>query len=94
MEQDASGKYIERYRDARGQRSQKEYPIGETYIHDQLDRIHNNAFRLAWKALEIENSNYADTSVLEKYKRKQLQQGDTRGATQTQDHIDQLLKLN
>ena len=94
MEQDAAGKYIERYRDARGQRSQKEYPISETYIHDQLDRIHNNAFRLAWKALEIENSNYADTSVLEKYKRKQLQQGDTRGATQTQDHIDQLLKLN
>jgi hypothetical protein len=72
MEDDAAGKFMRKYKNARGNMTQKEYPISETYIHDQLDRIHNNAFRLAWKALEIENSNYADTSVLEKYKRNQL----------------------
>ena len=94
MEQDQVGKYTQRYRDARGNMTQKEYPIGETYIHDQLDKIHNKAFNLAWKALEIENSNYADMSLLEKYKKKQLQQGDTQGATKTQGQLDQLLKLN
>ena len=94
MEDDAAGKFMHKYRNARGQQKQKEYPISETYIHDQLDKIHNNAFRLAWKALEIENSNYADTSVLEKYKKQQLQQGDTQGATTTQSQINQLLKLN
>ena len=94
MEDDAAGKFIHKYRNARGNMTQKEYPIKETYIHDQLDKIHNNAFRLAWKALEIENSNYADMSLLEKYKKKQLQQGDTQGATTTQSQINQLLKLN
>ena len=74
--------------------TQKEYPISETYIQHELDRIHNTAFRLAWQALEMENENYADTSVLEKYKKQQLRQGDTQGATQTQGQIDQLLKLN
>jgi len=94
MEQDKAGKYTQKYRNARGNMTQKEYPIKESYIHDQLDKIHSNAFRLAWKALEIENSNYADMSLLEKYKKKQLQQGDTQGATQTQGRLDQLLKLN
>jgi len=94
MEQDINRKYTKQYRDARGQMTQKEYPIGESYIHDQLDKIHNDAFRLAWKALEIENSNYQNIGVLEKYKRQQLQQGDTQGATKTQGQLDQLLKLN
>ena len=94
MEQDAAGKFTKRYRDKRGQRTQKEYPISETYIHDQLDLIHSNAFNLAWKALEIENSNYEYIGVLEKYKKHQLQQGDTAGAAQTTDQLDQLLKLN
>ena len=94
MEQDKSGKYIQKYRNARGNMTQKEYPIKESYIHDQLDLIHSNAFNLAWKALEIENSNYADMGLLEKYKKQQLQQGDTKGATKTQGQLDQLLKLN
>jgi hypothetical protein len=94
MEQDQEGKFMKQYKNARGQMQQKEYPISETYIHHELDKIHNTAFRLAWKALEMENENYADTSVLEKYKRKQLQQGDTQGATRTQGQLDQLLKLN
>ena len=94
MKQDQEHKFIKQYKNARGQMTQKEYPISETYIHHELDRIHNTAFRLAWKALEMENENYADTSVLEKYKKQQLRQGDTQGATQTQGQIDQLLKLN
>ncbi len=94
MEQDQAGKYMQIYKNARGQRTQKEFPIDEFYVHDQLTKIHNNAFRLAWKALEIENSNYADMSLLNKYKKQQLQQGDTQGATKTQGQLDQLLKLN
>ena len=74
--------------------TQKEYPIGASYIHDRLDKIHNDAFRLAWKALQIENSNYQNLGVLEKYKKQQLQRGDTQGATKTQGQLDQLLKLN
>ena len=94
MEQDKAGKFMRHYKNERGQLTQKEYPIKETYIHDQLDKIHNTAFSLAWKALEIENSNYADMGLLNKYKKKQLQQGDTQGAARTQGQLDQLLKLN
>ena len=51
MEIDKSGKYIERYVNKRGQKSQKELPISETYIHDQLYRMIDSAFNAAWKAL-------------------------------------------
>ena len=91
MKEDMKGGYTERYRADRGDQTQAEYPIKNTYIHDQLDKIHNQAFKEAWEALENENLSYRSMGVLEKYKQQQLESGDTRGAVETQDEIDQLL---
>jgi hypothetical protein len=94
MEQDKAGKFTRKYRDARGNMTQKEYPIKESYIHDQLSKIHTDAFNAAWVSLGLENKNYQNQGLLNKYKKQQLQQGDTQGATKTQGQLDQLLKLN
>jgi hypothetical protein len=91
MKEDMKGGFTERYRADRGDQTQDEYPIKNTYIHDQLDKIHNQAFKEAWEALENENLSYRSMGVLEKYKKQQLESGDTRGAVETQDEIDQLL---
>ena len=92
MKVDKKGKFIERYVNARGQKKQKEMPIGDTYIHDQLDRMIDNAFNAAWHALELENKAYYQIPELENFKRQQLQRGNTEGASRTSDQIQQLLQ--
>ena len=47
---DKKGKYTHEYVNARGNKSQKEYPISSTYIHQELDRIHNTVFKNALRA--------------------------------------------
>lgn len=51
MAADQRGKYTKNYVNARGKKSQKEFPISDSYIHKELDRIHNAAFKAAWSAL-------------------------------------------
>jgi len=92
MEVDRKGKFMKRYRDERGLYSQKELPISDTYIHEQLDRMINNAYKSAWKALELENASYNKISALDKFKSKQIQAGDTKGATTTEDRIKNLIQ--
>ena len=92
MEEDAKGKYIKKYVNARGQKSQKEMPIKENYIHDRLDKMITNAYNAAWSALELENASYRTIPLLNKYKNEQLQSGDTEGASKTSDQIQQLIQ--
>ena len=92
MKEDKKGKYIKKYVDARGQKKQKEMPIGKTYIHWRLDRMVDNAFNAAWHALELEHQSYAQIPVLEKFKKHQLKYGDPQGASKTSDQIQQLLQ--
>lgn len=92
MEVDKKGKYIRNYVNDRGQKTQKELPISDTYIHERLDRMIDNAFKSAWNALELEHSSYHHIPVLEKFKRQQLQRGETQGASKTSDQIQQLLQ--
>jgi len=91
MKKDIRGGYTERYKAKRGQQTQEEYSIGDSYIHDELDKMHNEAFKLAWNALENENASYKSMGILEKYKKEQLERGDNRGADSTQKRIKELL---
>jgi len=91
MQEDQRGGYTARYVRERGQQTQDEFSIGDTYIHDQLDKMHNEAFRKAWEALENENASYKSMGVLEEYKKEQLESGDTRGADNSQQKINRLL---
>jgi len=92
MESEKKGNYIKRYVNARGQKTQKEMPISDTYIHQRLDRMMDNAFKAAWHALEQEHQSYSQIPVLERFKKGQLQQGNPQGASETSDQIQQLLQ--
>ena len=94
MEMDKKGKYTHEYVNARGNKSQKEYPISSTYIHQELDRIHDVAFNNAWLALEQENRYYRPVGLLEKYKKKQIESGNLDAASDTHNQIQELLKLS
>ena len=92
MEKDIKSGYTARYKEERGNRSQDELPIGNSYIHDSLDKLHNEAFKKAWNALEKENSSYRSMGILEKYKKEALERGDVAGADNYQNEIDELIK--
>ena len=92
MVEDKKGKYIKRYVNARGQKTQKEMPISKSYIHWRLDRMIDSAFNAAWRALELEHQSYSSIPVLEKFKKGQLKYGDPQGASRTSDQIQQLLQ--
>ena len=92
MEIDKKGKYTQRYVNKRGQRKQKDLPISDTYIHEQLDKMIDNAFKHAWEALEAENASYGSMGVLERYQKEALERGDMEGATQYSDQIQGYLK--
>ena len=94
MEMDKKGKFIQKYVNERGNLTQKEYPISSTFIHQELDRIHDIAFKNAWLALEQENRYYRPVGLLEKYKKKQIESGNLEAAGQTQKQIQELLKLS
>ena len=92
MNEEKKGKYIQKYVDARGQKKQKEMPISDTYVHQRLDRMIDNAFNAAWHALELEHESYYHIPILEQFKAQQLQQGNPQGASKTSDKIQQLLQ--
>ena len=92
MAADQRGKYTQNYVTARGQKRQKEFPISDSYIHKELDRIHTAAFNAAWSALQLENQSYANLDVLEMNKKGLLEKGANKKAAQVQSQIDELLK--
>ena len=94
MADDKRGNYTKNYVTARGSKKQKEFPISDSYIHKELDRIHTAAFNAAWTALQLENQSYATLDVLEKNKKGLLKRGSNQEAARVQSQIDDLLKLN
>ena len=94
MKMDEKGKFTQKYVNARGGMSQKEYPISSSLIHQELDRVHDIAFKNAWLALEQDNRYYRPTGLLEKYKKKQIESGNLEAASDTQNQIQELLKLS
>ena len=92
MAEDMRGKYTKKYVDSRGKKKQKQFPIKNSYIHDQLDKMHDTAFRNAWLALEQENDTYGQVGLLEKYKQQQMEYADYTGASDTQREIEGLLE--
>ena len=94
MAADQRGKYTKSYVNARGKKSQKEFPINDSYIHTELDRIHTAAFKAAWSALQLENDSYKSLDILEQNKQGLLEQGANKAAARVQTQINDLLKSN
>ena len=72
---------------------QKKFPVGKTFIHDRLTKIHNEAFKHAWAALRLERQTTRPHGMLEGHKRDLMKQGMYREASKTQEQIEELIRL-
>ena len=72
---------------------QEKFPVGKTFIHTQLTKIHNRAFKLAWKELQLARKSTRPRNLLENYKNEQIERGDTQEALTTQQQLDELIRL-
>ena len=81
------------YRQTLRNQGQAKFPIGETFIHDKLTEMHNKAFALAFKQLELERRESRPMSLMEKHKRQLMEHGDYDKALSTQEQIEELIRL-
>ena len=81
------------YRQHLRDHGQEKFPIGKTFIHDQLDKIHNTAFRLAFKELGLQRKETRPRALLEGQKIDMMEQGMYQEAGTVQEDIENLIRL-
>jgi hypothetical protein len=86
-------KQMKDYVKARGLKSQAEFPIKETVVHEYLTRLHNEAFNMAWAAWEQQNAQSANIPALTKEVQARLNVGDTAGAQRASNELEQILQM-
>jgi len=84
---------IKEYVKERGQQTQKEFPIKDLVVHRELDQIHNQAFKMAFAALEQEDATFAVIGGLKKRRSQRLGVGDLRGASDDATQVQELLQI-
>lgn len=84
-------KQIKEYVRLRGQQEQSKFPIGQLVVHEELSRIHGDAFRAAWNAYASENQAAMAQGRFSQSRNRQLNIGDLQGASATQRQLDALL---
>ncbi len=75
---DYSKKFVEQAKAAG--HSDKDMPIGENYVHVQLDKIHRRAVKQAWDAMEKLNPDGKYTKAAEARRKKAARTGQTKRA--------------
>ena len=73
---------MKRYVKARGLKSQAEMPIKKTLIHQDLTKLHNDAYRLAWDDYRSRNIERANGEHIQKIAEQRLSQGKYQEARQ------------
>lgn len=86
-------KKIREYVKDRGLQTQDEFPIKQTVAHQMLDKLHNDAFRAAFAAMEQEDANSAFISGLTQQRNKYLNEGSTSKARDKATQLQELLNL-
>lgn len=84
---------IKEYVKSRGQQPQSLMPVKKMVVHEELDRIHNEAFNMAFTALEQQN---AVSSMIGGYKSRRdrrLGIGDIQGASSDATQVQELLQI-
>jgi hypothetical protein len=84
---------IKEYVKERGLQKQSELPIKKMVVHEELDRIHNEAFNMAFTAYEQQN---AISSMVGGYKARRdrrLGIGDIQGASSDATQVQELLQI-
>ena len=80
-------KELEKYRKARGFRSQKDFPVKETFIHEYLDDMMIDAYDQAWAAYEAQNAQLANVKPLKSARDQALRDGRFTDAQKLSDQI-------
>ena len=86
-------KKMKEYVKERGLKTQEEYPIKETLLHQLLDELHNDAFRAGFEALSSTNADYAARKEMASYRDSQLNQGNYAEASDTADAIKKITDI-
>ena len=81
---------LKAYAKKRGLKSQAQFPIKKTFVHEYLDELHNAAYKAAFGALESQRTDLYNKGVLQKATEDQIQQGDYAGAN---DSAQQLIDM-
>ena len=82
---------MKRYAKARGFKSQREFPIKKTLLHRDLTKLHNDAYKLAWRAYESENIERANGKHLQDIAEQQIGAGQYEQAQTTADQAKELM---
>lgn len=83
-------KSLDDYRKARGQSSQRDFPIKNTFLHDQLDKIHNEAFDMAYQQLRNSYDEYTAINTLRKAAKAAQERADIVGAKEKIDKAQEI----
>lgn len=86
-------KKMKEYVQARGLKTQEEMPAKELVLYQELDRIHNDAFKAGFTALSMQNEDYARKKVLNAMRDAALNRGDSEKAGKIADQIKQLTTI-
>jgi hypothetical protein len=87
-------KQIKLYTKRRGLQTQNQFPIKQSIVHKELDRLHNDAFKYAWAAYEQQNAQAANIGALKNLRDRRLQSGAVTAASKTQQQVQTLLDMN
>ena len=81
------GKELKKYAKARGLKTQAEYPIKATLLHELLDEMHQQAYDQAWAAMRTENSSLYTQGILQQAVKDQIRSGNYKGAENNVEKI-------
>jgi len=85
-------KKMKEYKKLRGMQDQSAVPIKEWVVHQELDRIHDEAFQEAWRQWEIKNADEANIGLFKESTKRAMNIGDAvtaeRSIQSTQNLID------
>jgi hypothetical protein len=86
-------KKLKEYTKKRGLQDQSDYPIRQTILHKELDRIHDRAFNAAWYALEAYKDQYTTLGREIKHRNYEMNRGNFGAAQTTQQRIKNLQNM-
>ena len=85
-------KELKRYAKAKGFRSQKDFPLKETFTHEYLDDMMTDAYNHAWEAYTEQNKQMADVPALKAARDAAIKSGDFDKAAELADKVKTLLQ--
>ena len=80
-------KELKEYTKKKGMRSQDEFPIKETFIHEYLDDMMIDAYDQAWAAYEAQNAQFAEIKPLKEARNRAIREGNFNEAGELADKI-------